>query len=222
MKTEKLRYKELDYVIRYPEGFLPDKEYPIVFYIHGAGGRGRDISMIWNHPFFNLTEEFQGNAVFVAPQCYRDSWFDIFEQLQDFVQHIINEAYADRERVSLMGASMGGYTVWQLAMSHPEWFASIVPICGGGMYWNAGRLCNLAVWAFHGSDDGTVFCEESRKMVQRIQEEGGNAKLTVYEGVAHDAWTPTIINKKVWEWIFAQRNHYVAKKSRYDNVEQWG
>ena len=43
MKKEILRYKEIDYVIRYPEGFLEDseKKYPLLFYIHGSGGRGR-------------------------------------------------------------------------------------------------------------------------------------------------------------------------------------
>lgn len=216
------RYEKLDCVIRYPKEFSTDKRYPIVFYMHGAGGRGHDISLIWNHPFFRLTEEVQNNAVFIAPQCYANSWFDIFEQLQDFVHHIMDKTYVDKKRIYLMGASMGGYTTWQLAMTQPEWFAAIVPICGGGMYWNAGRLINMGVWAFHGKDDGTVFCEESEKMVQRINAEGGNAKFTIYEGCGHDAWTPTMKNREVWEWLFAQNNHYVEQKSRYDDVEQWG
>lgn len=201
----KRRYKEIDYVIRYPENFLSDEKYPLVFYIHGAGGRGRDISQISNHPIFSLTEKLSYEAIFVAPQCYSDSWFDIFEQLQDFIRSVMEEKYVDRSRIYLMGASMGGYTAWQLAMSHPEWFAALVPMCGGGMYWNAGRLKDMAVWAFHGSDDDTVLCEESRKMVERIQEAGGNAKFTIYEGAGHDAWTPTIQNPEVSEWLFSQK-----------------
>ena len=63
----------------------------------------------------------------------------------------------------------GGYTVWQMAMSHPKWFAAIIPICGGGMYWNASRLKNMKVWAFHGSNDPVVYCEESKKMVVRMR-----------------------------------------------------
>lgn len=201
----KRRYKEIDYVIRYPENFLSDEKYPLVFYIHGAGGRGRDISQISNHPIFSLTEKLSYEAIFVAPQCYSDSWFDIFEQLQDFIRSVMEEKYVDRSRIYLMGASMGGYTAWQLAMSHPEWFAALVPMCGGGMYWNAGRLKDMAIWAFHGSDDDTVLCEESRKMVERIQEAGGNAKFTIYEGAGHDAWTPTIQNPEVSEWLFSQK-----------------
>ena len=34
-----LRFKEIDYVIRYPEGFSEEEKYPLLFYIHGAGGQ---------------------------------------------------------------------------------------------------------------------------------------------------------------------------------------
>ena len=63
---------------------------------------------------------------------------------------------------------MGGYGTWQLAISMPEAFAAIVPICGGGMYWDAGRLKKVPVWAFHGDSDPTVFPEESVKMVNAV------------------------------------------------------
>ena len=36
------------------------------------------------------------------------------------------------------------------------------------MYWNAGRLVNVPVWAFHGEKDSTVFVEESKKMVDAV------------------------------------------------------
>ena len=75
-----------------------------------------------------------------------------------------------------MGASMGGYGTWQLAMSMPKFFAAIVPICGGGMYWNAGRLINTPIWAFHGAKDPTVLCVESEKMVNHVNALGGKAK----------------------------------------------
>ena len=82
---EILKYKEIDYVIRYPEGFDESKRYPLVIYLHGAGGRGRDINVIYNHPFFEETVDFLKGTVSIAPQCYSDSWFNIFEQLQGFI-----------------------------------------------------------------------------------------------------------------------------------------
>ena len=55
---ETLRYKEIDYVIRNPEGMKEGEKYPVVIYLHGAGGRGRDISLIRNHAFFDLSAPY--------------------------------------------------------------------------------------------------------------------------------------------------------------------
>ena len=199
-----------------------DKKYPLVIYLHGAGGRGRDIKVIYEHPFFSDTVEFLKNAISVAPQCYSDSWFNIFEQLQDFIEYVIGLDFVDNARVYLLGASMGGYGTWQMAQCRPELFAAIAPICGGGMYWNTGRLKDMGVWAFHGSDDKTVLPEESVKMVEGINKRGGNARLTVYENTAHNAWTPTFRNAEMWKWMLSCRSAYIGTRSEYDNVAQFG
>ena len=219
---ERCTFKKLDYVLRKPKNFTADTKYPLVIYLHGAGGRGRDINLIYTHPFFSDTVEFLQEAVCVAPQCYADTWFDIFEQVQEFVEYAISWGFVDATRVYLVGASMGGYGTWQLAMTKPEWFAAIIPICGGGMYWNAGRLIHMGVWAFHGSKDGAVFCEESQKMVNAVQANGGTAKMTIYENGLHNAWTDTFRNPEVWKWLLSNKSHFQTTKSEYDNVEQFG
>jgi predicted peptidase len=106
---------------------------------------------------------------------------------------------------------MGGYATWQLAMSLPEYFAAIVPICGGGMYWNAGRLVNVPVWAFHGQKDPVVLPEESVKMVEAVKHNGGNARLTLYPENAHDAWSDTYRNPEVFEWLLTNENQNAMK-----------
>ena len=112
----------------------------------------------------------------------------------------------DADRVYGMGASMGGYGTWQMAMSMPSYYAAIVPICGGGMYWNAFRIKDLPVWAFHGAKDQTVFVEESIKMTDAIRGWGGNPKLTIYPENTHDAWTDTYSNDEVYKWFLEHKN----------------
>ena len=219
---EKRIFEELDYILRMPAEFSNQEKYPLVIYLHGAGGRGRDTDIIYNHPFFSETETWLKGAISVAPQCYEDSWFSIFEQLQAFVKDVIAWDCVDKSRVYVVGASMGGYATWQLAMSRPEWFAAIIPICGGGMYWNAGRLIYMGVWAFHGADDCVVLPEESKKMVNAVKVNGGVARLTVYEKGNHDAWTKTFQNPEVWQWLLSHKFKYQAIKSVYDNVEEFG
>ena len=219
---EKCTFKNFGYVVRNPKEMVAGKKYPLVIYLHGAGGRGRDMEIIYTHPFFKETKEFLADAVCVAPQCFADTWFNIFEQLQEFVEYVISWENVDPTRVYLVGASMGGYGTWQLAMSRPELFAGIVPICGGGMYWNAAHLKNMGVWAFHGDKDGCVYCEESKKMVEWVRASGGEAKLTIYENGLHDAWTATFQNGEVWTWLLSHKSHYEEMKSAYENVEQFG
>lgn len=219
---EVMKHRELDYVIEHPQSFDKDKKYPLVIYLHGAGGRGRDITVIQNHSFFKHSDAFCADVIRVAPQCYADSWFDIFEQLQDFINSMIELDCVDSTRVYVIGASMGGYTTWQIAMTRPEWFAAIVPICGGGMYWNGERLKHMGVWAFHGSDDKTVLCRESEIMVEKINKRGGNAKLTIYPGVPHNAWEPTFKSAEMWKWLFEQRNHHVQTRTEYNDVSKYG
>lgn len=199
------QYGNLEYVVQYPDDWQPGKRYPLVIYLHGAGGRGRDLRILEEHPFFLQGCPEKKGVIATAPQCFCNSWFDIFEQLQAFARYAAGWDAVDPWRVYLMGASMGGYASWQLAMSCPELFAALVPICGGGMYWNAERLKTIPVWAFHGEADPVVRWEESQKMVEAVKRMGGNAKLTVIPGGNHNAWTPAFQNPQLWQWLLDQK-----------------
>ena len=206
MRTECLQWGTLRYVLRYPADYRAGERRPVLFFLHGAGTRGNEIEKLLNNPFFRLTAQHAEHPfVTVAPLCDCGTWFDCFETLKAFADAVAAAPYADSDRIYLVGTSMGGYGAWQLAMSMPERFAALVPICGGGMYWDAGRLVGLPIWAFHGEDDTTVFSEESRKMVEAVNRRGGNARLTLYPNTRHDAWTPTLTSPAVFEWLLSHR-----------------
>ncbi len=223
MKTEIKSFEGLSYVIRYPREYRSGSRNPILLFLHGAGTRGCDVEKLLTNPFFSITNDMELPFITVAPLCHANTWFDLFETLSAFAAHIRSSDFADPDRFYAMGASMGGYAVWQLAMSLPELFAAIVPICGGGMYWNAGRLKSIPVWAFHGADDPTVKVEESRKMVDAVNQKGGNAKLTVYENCGHNAWDPTYSNGAVYTWLLSFVKKEASKTTDlFDNSKTYG
>ncbi len=204
---EEHSYKALGYLLAVGgSGGAPGEKRPTLLYLHGAGKRGRDLSLLrgFSVLFGNACAQEAGLRI-CAPQCCSDSWFDIFEQLIEFADFIRSDPGTDPERYYLCGASMGGYAAWQLAMSRPELFAAVTPICGGGMYWNAQRLKDIPIWAFHGENDRRVFLSESVNMVDAVNAAGGHAKLTVYPGVEHNAWSPTFSDPAYWDWIVSQR-----------------
>ena len=44
---------------------------------------------------------------------------------------------------------------------------------------------NMPVWAFVGAENTIVLLELSEKFVESMNQAGGNARLTVFEGVTH-------------------------------------
>lgn len=204
MSFEARDFKDLQYLIRYPDDYVEGEKYPVLFYFHGSGTRGNEIEKIKNNPFFGYAyahKEF--SFITIAPQCNKNTWFDHFETAKELIGEITKESFADLNRIYITGLSMGGYACWQLAMSLPEVFAAAIPVCGGGMYWNASRLKNMPIWAFHGALDTTVFPEESRKMVNAVNAKGGNARLTIFDDVAHASWTPAYTNPETFRWLFS-------------------
>lgn len=217
------QFGDMNYILGLPENFDENKKYPVIIFLHGAGSRGTDPAPLLANPYFSETEVHNLDMVSFAPQCYADTWYDIFEELQEFIEFAIAQPYCEKDRVYLMGASMGGYATWQMAMSRPELFAAIVPICGGGMYWNAGRLKNMGVWAFHGEVDDVVFPEESRKMVDYVNMKGGNAKLTICEGVCHTSWLNAYRSRELFDWLLSHRLvDGKAERTDYQGAKQFG
>lgn len=179
---------------------------PLIIYLHGAGSRGSELSQMSHAgPIGELEKGRKIPAKIAAPQCCGDTWFELFETLIDFAENTANESGVDKSRIYLTGVSMGAYAAWQLAMTRPDMFAALVPVCGGGMYWNAARLKNMPVWAFHGALDEVVFPEESVKMVRAINKNGGNAKITMFEKADHNAWDPAFSLDEMWEWMLSQK-----------------
>jgi len=214
MDTENSIFEGLKYIIRFPLEYSQEKQYPVLLFLHGAGTRGDDIQLLKDNPFFVITEKFSDFPfITIAPLCNANTWFDVFETLKRLVIHIMDLKFVDTDKVYLMGASMGGYATWQLAMSLPECFSAIIPICGGGMYWNAERLIDIPIWAFHGQMDNVVSVEESKKMVDSVNNIGGNAQLTIYPENGHDAWSNTYNNEAIYKWLLTNKKNKTKELS---------
>lgn len=195
-------YESIQYLIRYPENYSEWERYPVILMLHGSGSRGADCYGLRKNDYFTVTEQHENFPfVSVAPICNTDTWIDCFETLKGLVEEIASSEFCDDSRLYAVGQSMGGYATWQIGMSMPEYFAAIAPICGGGMYWNAKRLKNVPVWAFHGELDDVVKVEESVKMVDAVNAAGGNAKLTVYPDCKHEAWVRAYSDYSLFEWL---------------------
>ncbi len=197
------KYKNFDYYYHLPKGYTPGEKTAILFSMHGAGRR---MGTFEPDKFVVALEKeveegrIEPHCILISPACHGNTWFDIFEQLKEFIGAMITEFNGDPSRIYLTGVSMGGYCSWQLLMSMPFTFKRALILCGGGMYWNAARV-KAEVRAYHGTVDPTVKFEESCKMVDAVNANGGKATLFPLEGVGHNAWDYVYHDQSIMDWL---------------------
>lgn len=208
---KKLGHFEHRYHTYLPPGYddpgNADKRWPMILFLHGSGERGSDPEPRPKHgpAVVAETEGLAMPFIVISPQCERNAWWGS-PRVDDLLDELVTEYRIDESRVYLTGLSMGGYGSWYAASAHPERFAAVAPICGGGEPADAWRLRDVPIWTFHGDADELVPLERSQKMVEAITAEGGkHIALTVYPGVGHNSWSATYRNPKLYEWFLANQ-----------------
>lgn len=210
-KTVYLEGKAYPYVLYVPRAYTPTKKWPVVLFLHGAGERGSDGlkqsqvglgSAVRMHP-----ERFP--ALVVMPQCAPgERWSGAMaEQALKALDQTLADYSVDKDRQYLTGLSMGGYGSFLIASQHPDRFAAVVPICGGGNPAEmAPRLKDVPLWVFHGDADTAVPVARSREMVEAIRAAGGTKlKYTEYPGVPHNSWDAAYGDPELAKWLFEQK-----------------
>ena len=197
---------EYDYLLQLPEGYRDgDQRWPLVLFLHGLGERGKNLDLVKRHGLAKAIE--QGTrypSIVVSPQCPDDEWWNVLA-LEALLDHVAEKYRVDPDRIYVTGLSMGGYGTWALAQRHPERYAAVVPICGGGEVRHAPVLRNLPLWAFHGAKDFTVPLKRSQEMIDAIKAAGGSPQLTIYPEGGHNVWDETYANSELWTWLLAQK-----------------
>lgn len=206
-RCEKLEFKGIHYLLYYPKNYVNGKKYPVMFHLHGAGSRGTNFDNFEGSVILNALDREDSelsNGFCVFPQCHKETWFDIWDNLLNLVKEIYNREDVDKSNFNASGISMGGYGIYQVMMCLPELFHKAIVCCGGGMYWNSGAIKNIKFRIFHGEQDTTVFPEESRRMYARLKEACADVSLEVYPECDHNCWEKTYTNYKNLHWLFAK------------------
>ncbi|HVQ41611.1 MAG TPA: prolyl oligopeptidase family serine peptidase [Vicinamibacterales bacterium] len=207
--------------------FVPDEAarrqpLPLVVWLHGASGMGTDNlgqiteggndigSRLWVRP--DIQAKYP--SFVVAPQMPTTQiWgFPASEKLTPYAQLVVDlidslakEFPIDRQRIYVLGQSMGGIGVWDLISKRPEIFAAAVPVCATA---NANRVAAAAgvkVWVFHGAKDTGMPVASARAAVAALQAAGGAIKYTEYADAGHEVWTRAFAEPELPAWLFAQR-----------------
>ncbi len=197
----------LNYLLFLPEdyGKDPDKKWPLILFLHGAGERGEDVNKVKVHGPPKIVEKKKDFPfIVVSPQCPANAWWNP-QDLNALLDDVMAAHKVDADRVYLTGLSMGGFGTWEMISRYPQRFAAIAPICGAGNPAMVRRFKDVPVWVFHGDKDPVVPVSGSDDMVAALKKAGAEVKYTRYEGVQHDSWTLTYDNQELYDWFLSHK-----------------
>lgn len=203
-KQVKLRYH-----LHLPTGYDADQQYPLMLFLHGAGERGDDLTLVKKHGPIKVAESGTDLPfIIAAPQCDAETvWWTTYPEALIALINRLSVVYAvDTRRIYLTGLSMGGYGTWDLASHYPDRFAAIAPICGGLPRINdpavlAAKIKHIPTWIFHGALDSLVPVGYSRAMHEALQAADADVQYTEYPDLDHDSWTITYENPELYQWF---------------------
>jgi predicted peptidase len=192
----------MKYLLYMPKDYGKEagKKWPLMLFLHGSGESGTDVEKVKVHGPPKLVaagKEFP--FILVSPQSPGGGWNT--ETLNALLDDMIKKYSVDEDRVYLTGLSMGGYGTWDLAMTYPDRFAAIAPICGGGTSWKSRRIKHIPTWIFHGAKDSTVPVRNGQEMYDAMKAAGADVKITIYPEAGHDSWTETYSNPDLYTWF---------------------
>ncbi len=209
------KYKNADgsespYVVFVPHSYAPETQLPVILFLHGSGetkGGSKMPIAVGLAPAIKKLEKTFG-FITVIPQSEKRTWSatsDDGKRALAILDEVVKKYNGDSKRVYLTGLSMGGYGTWSLAVAHPDRWAAIVPICGGGDPSKAETIKDIPTWVFHGDADTAVKVEKSRDMIAAIKKAGGKPNYTEYLDVPHNSWDKAYATKELYTWLLEQK-----------------
>ncbi len=169
-----------------------DGKSSIVLYLHGGSSKGTDnvtqlnekgIDSIGNYLFKN-----QIKSVLIVPQCPADKTWDgtLKTVIKSLIDSYTAKSEVDRQRIYLLGGSMGGTGTWSILSAYPNIFAAAMPVAGNPSRCDASNVATTPVLTVMGTMDKIMSIESVKSFAEQVNAYGGNIRLEVEDGWTHE------------------------------------
>jgi len=221
----------LPYRVLFPVDYNPSLKYPVIFFLHGSGERGRDNEKQLVHGaslFLNEDVRRRFPAFVIFPQCAESGyWSNVLhvsdtarkrtfyflpdgpetrdlQLFQALSHYILNKWPIDKRRVYIGGLSMGGMGTFEIVRRDPEFYAAAFAICGGADPATAPALKKTHWWLFHGLKDNVVDPSFSKAMYAALKRSGADVRINLYPNDNHNSWDHAFAEPELLPWLFSK------------------
>ncbi|MGI8600632.1 MAG: prolyl oligopeptidase family serine peptidase [Chitinophagaceae bacterium] len=224
----------MPYRILFPVDYDSNKNYPVIFFLHGRGESGNDNEKQLTHGAnLFLRDSIRKNypAIVVFPQCSSGSYWSNVHTIAEgssrgkrsfyfvndgppsqamclllsLVDHVLTRYKIDINRIYAGGLSMGGMGTFELVRRMPKTFAAAFAICGGAHPATAKQIRKTSWWLFHGLKDDVVLPEYTQQMEAALKKEKADIRVTYYPQANHNSWDPAFAEPDLLSWLFSKR-----------------
>lgn len=239
-------YSEIDdseqpFGLYIPPGYDPQKKYPLVIMLHGAGSNHR-LALRRVFGKSNLPGQNDAEASRVFPEWKEENYIVASPFARGTmgyvgipeadVMRVIEECKAsfsiDENRIYLTGLSMGGGGTLYIGLTRPGLFAALAPVCPApppAVNELMGNALNLPVVIYQGGADPVVKAESVRSIVETLGKKGGVTEYHEFPGVQHNVWVQAYREGNIFRWFdgisrnpFPLRVNYSARWYKYNSA----
>ncbi len=216
-KTIEFEGEQYAYAVYVPPNYTPDRQWPVILFLHGSGERGSDG---FQQTQIGVSSAIRKDhtrvpALVVMPQCREEqTWVgDMGNMALHCLEQTSREYNLDPHRVYLTGLSLGGQGVLFMAANLPGRFAAVVSVCGfvelgqrTSVVNSLGRhLKDTPLWLFHGDADTAIPVAHARRITENFRRQGCDVTYTEYPNAGHAIWDRAYGDENLWTWLFQQK-----------------
>jgi predicted peptidase len=200
----------MPYRVMVPSGYDQNKKYPLVIFLHGIDERGTDNEkqLKWGASLFKSDSVRKNHPSYVIfPQCPSGYYWaenQPMQMLRDLISDFAAKNNVDRNKIYIVGMSMGAYGTYEMVARNPDLFAAAIAISGDGDL-NRSRNMTKTDWKIYaGKKDTIVASEKSEKMAQALKNSGATVSLKVYPDANHvGSWVKAFEEPDFCSWLYS-------------------
>lgn len=197
-------YYKMNYILYLLKEIKTDL--PVLLFLHGIGERGDKVSNIEKYALPKYMNKFDIPYIVIAPQCSNNNFWDYhLRDVEKILEEVYNEYKYNKNRVCILGSSMGAFGAWNYIMSRPNLFKGIVSVSGGIMLPIKETLLPLKdknILIYHGICDDVIDVNESTIAFNKLKNiEAQNIELKLIENDNHFLSSHAFKDKYLYDWL---------------------